>query len=64
MVHLQYWIVVSQLGHFFADTKTFDKTNLMNEKYPIGELSDIPTYINDKISAFIKTNPRFKINIK
>ena len=49
---------------FFADTKTFDKTNLMNEKYPIGELSDIPTYINDKISAFIKTNPRFKVNIK
>ena len=49
---------------FFADTKTFDKTNLMNEKYPIGELSDIPTYINDKISAFIKTNPRFKIDIK
>ena len=49
---------------FFADTKTFDQTPLMNEKYPIGGLSDIPTYINDKISAFLITNPRFKKTAK
>ena len=49
---------------FFADTKTFDQTRLMNEKYPIGELSDIPTYINDKISTFLKTDSRFKVTDK
>ena len=46
---------------FFADTKTFDQFSLMNEKYPLSELSDIPSYINEKISEYIKTNPRFKL---
>ena len=46
---------------FFADTKTFDQFSLMNEKYPLSELSDIPSYINEKISEYIKTKPRFKL---
>jgi hypothetical protein len=36
----------------------------MNEKYSLNELSDIPTYINDKISDFINNDPRFKGNSK
>jgi TolB-like protein len=46
---------------FLADTKTFDMLSLMNEKYPLNELSDIPNYINEKVSEYIKTNPRFKL---
>jgi len=46
---------------FFADTKTFDQFSLMNEKYPLNELSDIPSYINQEVSDYIKINPRFKL---
>jgi len=49
---------------FFADPNTLDQTPLMNEKYPVGELSDIPTYINNNISKYIKTNSRFKSELK
>jgi len=49
---------------FYADTKTFSQTSLMNEKYSLEELSDIPNYINDKIADFIKKDPRFKGNDK
>ena len=49
---------------FYADTKTFSQTSLMNEKYSLEELSDIPNYINDKIADFIKKDPRFKRNAK
>ena len=48
----------------YADTKTFSQTPIMNEKYSLNELSDIPTYINDKISDFINNDPRFKGNSK
>ena len=66
IIHGQYTILDSSIKviAFFADTKTFDQTPLMNEKYPLEELSDVPTYINDKISKFIKTNPRFKKEVK
>ena len=48
----------------YAETKTFSQTPIMNEKYSLNELSDIPTYINDKISDFINNDPRFKGNSK
>ena len=48
----------------YADTKTFSQTPIMNEKYSLNELSDIPTYINDKISNFINNDPRFQVNSK
>ena len=41
---------------FLADTKTHDQTPLMKEKYPLSQLSDVPTFINEKISSFVKTN--------
>ena len=46
---------------FFADTKTFDGYSIMNEKYPLSELPDIPNYINEKVSEYIQTNSRFKL---
>ena len=49
---------------FFADTKTFASEPLMNEKYPLNELSDIPIYINEKVSEYIKTNSLFHPIIK
>ena len=49
---------------FFADTKTFDTSPLMNEKYPLSELPDIPNYINEKVSEYIKTNSRFKLELE
>ena len=49
---------------FFADTKTFDGYSIMNEKYPLSELPDIPNYINDKVSEYIKTNSRFKLELE
>ena len=49
---------------FFADTKTFASEPLMNEKYPQNELSDIPIYINEKVSEYIKTNSLFHPIIK
>ena len=49
---------------FFADTKTFDGYPLINEQYPLSELSDVPNYINEKVSEYIKTNSRFKLEPK
>ena len=51
---------VIEITVFFADTQTGDQISLMLEQYPLDELSDIPSHINKKISAFIKTNDRFK----
>jgi TolB-like protein len=66
ILHGQFTILDSivKVIAFYADTKTFSQTRLMNEKYSLNELSDIPTYINDKISDFIKNDPRFKENSK
>ena len=66
ILHGQFTILDSivKVIAFYADTKTFSQTSLMNEKYSLDELSDIPTYINDKISDFIKNDPRFKENSK
>ena len=55
---------IIEITAFFADTQTGDQISLMLEQYPLEELSDIPTYINDEISKFIKTNPRFKMEVK
>ena len=66
ILHGQFTILDSivKVIAFYADTKTFSQTRLMNEKYSLDELSDIPTYINDKISDFINNDPRFKENSK
>jgi len=66
ILHGQFTILDSivKVIAFYADTKTFSQTRLMNEKYSLNELSDIPTYINDKISDFIKNDARFKENSK
>ena len=66
ILHGQFTILDSivKVIAFYADTKTFSQTRLMNEKYSLDELSDIPTYINDKISDFIKNDARFKENSK
>jgi TolB-like protein len=66
ILHGQFTILDSivKVIAFYADTKTFSQTRLMNEKYSLDELSDIPMYINDKISDFIKNDPRFKENSK
>ena len=44
---------------FFADINTGKQIALMLEQYPLEELSDIPSHINDNISTFIKTDSRF-----
>ena len=41
---------------FLANTKTHESRPLMKEKYPLANLSDIPTFINEKISSYVKTN--------
>ena len=66
ILHGQFTILDSivKVIAFYADTKTFSQTSLMNEKYSLKELSDIPTYINEKISDFIKNDARFKGNVK
>ena len=66
ILHGQFTIVQDQIKvrAFIANTVTFDQIPIMNEKYPLEELSDIPTYINDKISNFIKTDSRFKEDIE
>ena len=66
ILHGQFTILDSivKVIAFYADTKTFSQTRLMNEKYSLDELSDIPTYINDKISDFINNDPRSKGNSK
>ena len=66
ILHGQFTIVNNEIKvrAFIANTVTFDQIPIMNEKYPLEELSDIPTYINNKISDFIKTDSRFKEDIK
>ena len=49
---------------FIANTKTHEKRPLMKEKYPLANLSDIPTFINEKISSYVKTNFQLKADIK
>ena len=49
---------------FLANTKTHESRPLMKEKYPLANLSDIPTFINEKISSYVKTNFQLKADIK
>ncbi len=49
---------------FLANTKTHESRPLMKEKYPLANLSDIPTFINEKISSYIKTNFESGTDIK
>jgi len=62
ILHGQFTIIDSTVKVIavYAETKSFSQTPIMNEKYSLNELSDIPTYINDKISDFINNDPRFK----
>ena len=48
----------------FAEANTGEQISLLLEQYPLDELSAIPSYINDRISTFIKTNERFKLETK
>ena len=66
ILHGQFTIIDSivKIIAVYAETKSFSQTPIMNEKYSLNELSDIPTYINDKISDFINNDPRFKGNSK
>ena len=48
----------------FAEANTGEQISLLLEQYPLDELSAIPSYINDRISNFIKTNERFKLETK
>ena len=49
---------------FLANTKTHESRPLMKEKYPLANLSDIPTFINEKISSYVKTNFQPGVDIK
>ena len=49
---------------FIANTKTHDSKPLMREKYPLANLSDIPTFINEKISSYVKTNFQMQVDTK
>ena len=49
---------------FIANTKTHDSKPLMKEKYPLANLSDIPTFINEKISSYVKTNFQMQVDTK
>ena len=62
ILHGQFTIMDSiiEVMAFFADINTGAQTSLMFEKYKSDELSDIPSYINDKITTYIKMNNRFK----
>ena len=55
---------IIEVTAFFADANTGEQISLLLEQYPLDELSGIPSYINDKISTFIKTNQRFKLKTK
>ena len=48
----------------FAEANTGEQISLLLEQYPLDELSEIPSYINDRISTFIKTNEKFKLETK
>ena len=52
---------IIEVTAFFADAQTGEQISLLLEQYPLDELSGIPSYINEKISTFIKTNQRFKL---
>ena len=63
ILHGQFTLMDSiiEVTAFFADiTNSGTTIPLMLEIYPLTELPNIPTYINNKISSFIKTNKRFK----
>ena len=51
---------IIEITAFLADINTGELISLMLEQYPLDELSDIPSYINEKISLFIKSDQRFK----
>ena len=51
---------IIEITAFFADINTSEQINIMLEQYPLEELSDIPSYINEKITLFIKSDQRFK----
>ena len=51
---------IIEITAFLADINTGELISLMLEQYPLDELSNIPSYINEKISLFIKSDQRFK----
>ena len=55
---------IIEVTAFLADTNTGAQTSLLLEQYPLEELSDIPSHINNQIVTFIKTNSRFKSESK
>jgi len=55
---------IIEVTAFFADANTGEQISLLLEQYPLDELSAIPSYINDRVSTFIKTNERFKLETK
>ena len=55
---------IIEITAFLADIKTGEGIPLILEQYPIDELSDIPSYIYNQISLFIKSNQRFKQILK
>ena len=55
---------IIEVTAFFADANTGVQISLLLEQYPLDELSAIPSYINDKVSTFIKINERFKLETK
>ena len=60
IIHGQFTIMerdsIIKIIAFIANTETHDSMPLMKEKYRLENLSDIPTFINEKISSYIKTN--------
>ena len=49
---------------FLANTTTYESRPLMKEKYALANLSDIPTFINEKISLYVKTNFQIQADTK
>jgi len=60
IIHGQFTIMerdsIIKIIAFIANTETHDSMPLMKEKYTLENLSDVPTFINEKISSYIKTN--------
>jgi len=55
---------IIEINAVLADINTAEQISLMLEQYPLDELSDIPSYINEKITLFIKSDQRFKQTLK
>ena len=55
---------IIEVTALFNETNTGKQISLMLEQYPLAELSDIPTHINKILSAYIKSEKRFKTDLK